>query len=281
MVSNRRKFGVGAARHRAHAPHAPAREPVRAGRGRRTAPSSPRTCSRLRRSARRGEHRGVLRRADRGLDRLPRAAQGLSRPPAGDLRPARHPAGLRRGDHRLRPHRAGLRRAELRRDARHDDDGQGASPTARSRWARSRSRGSTTRSSTQRPRARSSCSTATPTPATRPPAPRAWRRSTSTATKACSSAACGAVALLPGGIFSLRDLPVVEGHARLRDDGRDRPRAGRRARQARPCFQKKLFDNGLHLKATGDAAIVAPPLIARRQHVDMIVEILRRTLQTL
>ncbi len=43
-------------------------------------------------------------------------------------------------------------------------------------------------------------------------------------------------------------------------------------------FQKKLFDNGLHLKTTGDAAIIAPPLSAERKHVDEIVEVLRRTL---
>ena len=30
-------------------------------------------------------------------------------------------------------------------------------------------------------------------------------------------------------------------------------------------FQKKLFDNGLHVKATGDCVIIAPPLIAERQ----------------
>ena len=41
------------------------------------------------------------------------------------------------------------------------------------------------------------------------------------------------------------------------------------------ALQKKLFDNGLHLKSTGDAAIVAPPLIAERAPVDSIVEILR------
>jgi beta-alanine--pyruvate transaminase len=46
-------------------------------------------------------------------------------------------------------------------------------------------------------------------------------------------------------------------------------------------LQKRLFDNGLHLKATGDAAIVAPPLIAERSHVDTIVDILRRTLRSL
>ncbi len=46
-------------------------------------------------------------------------------------------------------------------------------------------------------------------------------------------------------------------------------------------FQKKLFANGLNLKTTGDAAIVAPPLIAEKKHVDEIADILRRTLAAL
>ena len=46
-------------------------------------------------------------------------------------------------------------------------------------------------------------------------------------------------------------------------------------------FQKKLFDNGLNLKNTGDSALVAPPLIAERQHVDQIVDILRKTVASL
>ena len=46
------------------------------------------------------------------------------------------------------------------------------------------------------------------------------------------------------------------------------------------ALQKKFFDNGLHLKATGDCVIVAPPLIAEKKHVDTIVDILRKTLQT-
>lgn len=45
-------------------------------------------------------------------------------------------------------------------------------------------------------------------------------------------------------------------------------------------FQKKLFDNGLHLKTTGDSALIAPPLIAERSHIDRIVECLRETLAT-
>ena len=46
-------------------------------------------------------------------------------------------------------------------------------------------------------------------------------------------------------------------------------------------FQKKLFENGLHLKATGDSALIAPPLIAEKEHVDMIADILRKTLATI
>ena len=82
-------------------------------------------------------------------------------------------------------------------------------------------------------------------------------------------------------IFSLRDLPVVtdiRGYGMMAAidvavDGAP----GRRGH----AFQKKLFDGGLHLKTTGDSAIIAPPLIAERQHVDMIADILRRTLAAL
>ena len=44
--------------------------------------------------------------------------------------------------------------------------------------------------------------------------------------------------------------------------------------------QKKLFEAGLHIKMTGDSGLVAPPLIAEREHVDEICEILRRVLST-
>ena len=46
-------------------------------------------------------------------------------------------------------------------------------------------------------------------------------------------------------------------------------------------LQKKLFDNGLNLKNTGDSALIAPPLIAERQHIDQIVDILRKTVSSL
>ncbi len=82
-------------------------------------------------------------------------------------------------------------------------------------------------------------------------------------------------------LFSLKDLPVVTdirgygmlGAIDVASDGAP----GRRGY----VFQKRLFENGLHLKTTGDTAIIAPPLIAEKAHVDTIVEILRRTLATL
>ncbi len=82
-------------------------------------------------------------------------------------------------------------------------------------------------------------------------------------------------------LFSLRDLPVVTdirgyglfGAIDLAADGVP----GRRGH----AFQKKLFESGLHLKTTGDAALVAPPLIAERTHVDTIAGILRSALATL
>jgi beta-alanine--pyruvate transaminase len=82
-------------------------------------------------------------------------------------------------------------------------------------------------------------------------------------------------------LFSLKDVPVVTdirgygmlGAIDVAVDGVP----GRRGH----LFQKKLFDNGLHLKTTGDSAIVAPPLIAEKSHIDHIVDVLRRTLATL
>ena len=46
-------------------------------------------------------------------------------------------------------------------------------------------------------------------------------------------------------------------------------------------LQKKLFDNGLNLKTTGDCALIAPPLIAEKDHIDVIADILRKTVSAL
>jgi beta-alanine--pyruvate transaminase len=82
-------------------------------------------------------------------------------------------------------------------------------------------------------------------------------------------------------IFSLRDLPVVtdiRGYGMMAAiDVAPKGNPGARGHE----LQKRLFDNGLHLKTTGDAAIIAPPLIAERTHVDEIVGLLRKTLDQL
>jgi len=69
-------------------------------------------------------------------------------------------------------------------------------------------------------------------------------------------------------IFSLRDAPHVtdlRGYGMLAAiDVEPAGAPGARGYE----LQKRLFDNGLHLKATGDCVIVAPPLIAEPSHVD-------------
>ena len=83
------------------------------------------------------------------------------------------------------------------------------------------------------------------------------------------------------GIWSLKDLPVVadiRGYGLLAAfDVHPDGTPGQRGH----LLQKKLFDNGLHLKTTGDCAILAPPLIAEKQHIDTIVDILRKTLSAI
>ena len=82
-------------------------------------------------------------------------------------------------------------------------------------------------------------------------------------------------------LWSLRDIGIVTdirgygmlGAIDLASDGAP----GRRGH----VFQKKLFDNGLHLKTTGDCALIAPPLVAEKAHIDSIAEILRKTLKSL
>ncbi len=79
-------------------------------------------------------------------------------------------------------------------------------------------------------------------------------------------------------IFTLCDLPVVTdiraygliAGIDLAPDGKPGVRGYR--------LQKALFDSGLHVKTTGDAAIIAPALVAERQDIDQIVSILRRAL---
>jgi len=82
-------------------------------------------------------------------------------------------------------------------------------------------------------------------------------------------------------MFSLKDLPVVSdirGYGMLAAiDVHPQGAPGKRGH----LLQKKLFDNGLHLKATGDCEIIAPPFIAEKSHIDTITDILRKTLASI
>jgi len=79
-------------------------------------------------------------------------------------------------------------------------------------------------------------------------------------------------------VFALGDLPVVtdiRGYGMLAGfDIAPGPVPGARGHE----LQKKLFDAGLHIKTTGDSAILAPALIAEKVHIDEMCSILRKTL---
>ncbi|MBI2585560.1 MAG: aspartate aminotransferase family protein [Rhodospirillales bacterium] len=82
-------------------------------------------------------------------------------------------------------------------------------------------------------------------------------------------------------VFSLRDLDIVtdiRGYGLLAGvDIKPGKAPGARGTQ----IQKDLFWKGLHVKFTGDTGIIAPPLIAKREHVDEIVRIMRETLSAI
>jgi len=82
-------------------------------------------------------------------------------------------------------------------------------------------------------------------------------------------------------IFSLRGTPHItdiRGYGMLAAfDVESDGMPGRRGH----LLQKKLFDNGLNLKTTGDCALIAPPLIAEKDHIDVIADILRKTVSAL
>jgi beta-alanine--pyruvate transaminase len=45
-------------------------------------------------------------------------------------------------------------------------------------------------------------------------------------------------------------------------------------------LQKRLYDNGLHFKNTGDCVLLAPPFVMTTGHIDEMMEILKRTLHS-
>ncbi|MDE1144058.1 MAG: aminotransferase class III-fold pyridoxal phosphate-dependent enzyme [Paraburkholderia tropica] len=79
-------------------------------------------------------------------------------------------------------------------------------------------------------------------------------------------------------IATLAELPIVtdiRGYGMLAGiDVQSDGKPGRRGH----LLQRKLYDAGLHLKTTGDCAIVAPQFVFDREHIDQTVDVLRNTL---
>jgi beta-alanine--pyruvate transaminase len=82
-------------------------------------------------------------------------------------------------------------------------------------------------------------------------------------------------------VFSLSDIPAItdiRGYGLLA--GFDlAPGAAPGLRGAE--VQARLFDSGLHIKMTGDSGIIAPALIAQKEHIDEIITKLREILSQL
>jgi len=80
-------------------------------------------------------------------------------------------------------------------------------------------------------------------------------------------------------LFSLKDIPVItdiRGYGMLGGiDIAPSDRVGQRGNEV----MKRAFRAGLHIKATADALLVAPPFVAERGHIDEICDILRNVLE--
>ena len=81
-------------------------------------------------------------------------------------------------------------------------------------------------------------------------------------------------------VMDLRDIPIVENiRAQGMMAGIDLASAERPGARGFDA-QIKLFNAGLHLKTTGDCALVAPALIAEKSHIDEISGVLRDVLSS-
>ena len=79
-------------------------------------------------------------------------------------------------------------------------------------------------------------------------------------------------------MFALQDLPVVSD---VRGQGMlagVEVKPGKAPGMRGTELQAKLFDRGLHVKTTGDVAIVAPAFIASRAQIDEMGALLRDAL---
>lgn len=83
------------------------------------------------------------------------------------------------------------------------------------------------------------------------------------------------------GMFSLKDIPIVadiRGYGMASGiDVAPTQTPGERGH----TLQKKLYDNGLHIKTTGDTGIMAPPFVMTTDHIDQLVDISRKTLKAM
>jgi beta-alanine--pyruvate transaminase len=83
------------------------------------------------------------------------------------------------------------------------------------------------------------------------------------------------------GLFSLKGIPAVtdiRGYGMM--GGVDVAMMGTPGK-AGHILQKKLYDNGLHVKTTGDAAVIAPPFVMETHHIDQMIDVLDKTLRTM
>ena len=213
---------------------------------------------------------------------------GVLPPPKGylaaaarDLRQARHPADLRRGDHRLRPARPRLRRRALRRDARPSVLRQGRHLRRRADGRRDRARGRLRRLHARARSTRSSCSTATPIRRIRSPARPASRRSTFIATRICSRARSGSSRVYADAAMTLKGLPgVLDVRTVGIAAGIDlAPRPGAPGERGYEAMERAFHDEDLVIRITGDTLAIAPPLIVSEAEIGEIFEKVARVIR--
>ena len=82
-------------------------------------------------------------------------------------------------------------------------------------------------------------------------------------------------------LFSLKDMPIVtdiRGYGMMGAfDVAPMGGPGKRGH----ALQAKLFDAGVHIKTTGDAAIVAPPFVMSTDHIDQLCDTFRKVLRVM
>ena len=78
-------------------------------------------------------------------------------------------------------------------------------------------------------------------------------------------------------VYSLRDLDVVTDIRGMGFLAGVDLKPGAKPGIRGPEIQKKLFANGLHVKFTGDCALLAPQFICEKDHIDEMVAILKKT----